>query len=162
MRRLRALKLKLAQKKLLLKSKHKKISSAEKVKLQEITKKLNFLIFIFLFSFPELITRVFTTDTLVIQKTPMALRWVFAATPIIAIQLIGAAYFQAVGKAIPALLLTLSRQAFFFIPLIFILPFGVYIGNKYFKKSKEEEFKKIVLQLLILISFIAILKVIIL
>ena len=48
------------------------------------------------------------------------------------------------------------------LPLIFILPFGVYIGNKYFKKSKEEEFKKIVLQLLILISFIAILKVIIL
>ena len=61
---------------------------------------LSSLIFIFLFSFPELITRVFTTDTLVIQKTPMALRWVFAATPIIAIQLIGAAIFQAVGKAI--------------------------------------------------------------
>ena len=36
--------------------------------------------------------------------------------------LIGAAYFQAVGKATSALLLTLSRQAFFFIPLIFILP----------------------------------------
>lgn len=50
------------------------------------------------------------------------MRWVFLATPIIAVQLIGAAYFQAVGKAIPALLLTLSRQGFFFIPLIFILP----------------------------------------
>ena len=50
------------------------------------------------------------------------MRWVFLATPIIAIQLIGAAYFQAVGKATPALLLTLSRQGFFFIPLIFILP----------------------------------------
>jgi Na+-driven multidrug efflux pump len=50
------------------------------------------------------------------------MRWVFAATPVVAIQLIGAAYFQAVGKATPALLLTLSRQAFFFIPLIFILP----------------------------------------
>ena len=36
--------------------------------------------------------------------------------------LIGAAYFQAFGKATPALLLTFSRQAFFFIPLIFILP----------------------------------------
>jgi Na+-driven multidrug efflux pump len=88
---------------------------------------LSSLIFIFLFSFPELITKVFTTDILVIQKTPMALRWVFAATPIIAIQLIGAAYFQAVGKAVPALLLTLSRQAFFFIPMIFILP--LYCGE---------------------------------
>ena len=88
---------------------------------------LSSIIFIFLFSFPELITKVFTTDILVIQKTPAALKWVFAATPIIAIQLIGAAYFQAVGKAVPALLLTLSRQAFFFIPLIFILP--LYYGE---------------------------------
>ena len=80
------------------------------------------LIFVLLFGFPELTTKAFTTDISVIEKTPNAMRWVFAATPIIAIQLIGAAYFQAVGKATPALLLTLSRQAFFFIPLIFILP----------------------------------------
>ena len=80
------------------------------------------LIFVLLFGFPELITKAFTTDISVIEKTPNAMRWVFSATPIIAIQLIGAAYFQAVGKATPALLLTLSRQAFFFIPLIFILP----------------------------------------
>ena len=75
-----------------------------------------------LFLFSELITRAFTTDLLVIQKTPNVMRWVFAATPIIAIQLIGAAYFQAIGKATSALLLSLSRQAFLFIPLIFILP----------------------------------------
>ena len=50
------------------------------------------------------------------------MRWVFAATPIIALQLIGAAYFQAAGKAVPALLLTLSRQALLFIPLVFLLP----------------------------------------
>jgi len=37
------------------------------------------------------------------------------------LQLIGAAYFQAIGKAIPALLLTLCRQGVFFIPLILIL-----------------------------------------
>jgi Na+-driven multidrug efflux pump len=40
------------------------------------------------------------------------MRWCFAATPIIALQLIGAAYFQAIGKTIPALLLTLTRQGF--------------------------------------------------
>ena len=80
------------------------------------------LVFVLLIGFPELITRMFTTDPLVIEKTPTAMRWVFAATPIIAVQLIGAAYFQAAGKAIPALLLTLSRQGFFFVPLIFILP----------------------------------------
>ena len=80
------------------------------------------IVFLLLFVFSELITRAFTTDLLVIQKTPNVMRWVFAATPIIAIQLIGAAYFQAIGKATSALLLSLSRQAFLFIPLIFILP----------------------------------------
>ena len=80
------------------------------------------IVFVFLMIFPEAITRMFTQDAEVLKETPPAMRWVFAATPIIAIQLIGAAYFQAVGKAIPALLLTLLRQGLFFIPLIFILP----------------------------------------
>ncbi|WP_274474880.1 MATE family efflux transporter [Mangrovimonas aestuarii] len=80
------------------------------------------VIFILLMAFPSAITKMFTTDSEVLKETPMAIRWVFAATPIIAIQLIGAAYFQAIGKAKPALLLTLSRQGFFFIPLLFILP----------------------------------------
>ncbi|WP_053989992.1 MATE family efflux transporter [Mangrovimonas sp. TPBH4] len=80
------------------------------------------IIFIALMVFPEAITRLFTDDTEVLKETPSAMRWVFAATPIIAIQLIGAAYFQAIGKATPALLLTLTRQGFFFIPLILILP----------------------------------------
>jgi len=79
-------------------------------------------IFIILMIFPEAITRMFTTNLDVIQQTPHAMRWVFAATPIIAVQLIGAAYFQSIGKAVPALLLTLTRQGFFFIPLILILP----------------------------------------
>ena len=72
--------------------------------------------------FPEAIVSVFTTDQVILDETPSAMRWVFAAIPIIAIQLIGSAYFQAIGKAIPALLLTLTRQGFFFIPLILILP----------------------------------------
>ena len=80
------------------------------------------VVFVFLMSFPETITKMFTQDAEVLKETPSAMRWVFAATPIIAIQLIGAAYFQAIGKAIPALLLTLTRQGFFFIPLILILP----------------------------------------
>ncbi len=80
------------------------------------------LVFILLMIFPENIARMFTSNAEVLRQAPNDMRWVFAATPIIAWQLIGAAYFQAIGKAKPALLLTLSRQGFFFIPLIFILP----------------------------------------
>lgn len=79
------------------------------------------------------IAAVFTGDELVLAHAPSAIRWVFAATPIVAFQLIGSAYFQAIGKAVPALLLTLTRQGFFFIPLVLILPsyfgeFGVWIS----------------------------------
>jgi len=92
------------------------------------------LVFVVLMIFPSEIASLFLSDrpglsaeeaeanNFVLQHIPLAMRLVFAATPIIAIQLIGAAYFQAIGKAIPALLLTLTRQGFFFIPLILILP----------------------------------------
>ena len=83
---------------------------------------LGLLVFGGIMLFAEEIVRIFTQNPKIIAETPNAMRWVFAATPIVAIQLIGAAYYQAVGKAIPALLLTLSRQGFFFIPLILILP----------------------------------------
>ena len=90
-------------------------------------------IFIAILIFAEPIIAIFSTDADIIKETPNALRLVFAASPIIAIQLIGAAYFQAAGKAIPALLLTLTKQGFFLIPLILILPnyygiFGVWIA----------------------------------
>lgn len=83
---------------------------------------LGLVIFAIIMIFPEAIVSVFTTNAEILSETPQYMRWVFAATPIIAIQLIGSAYFQAIGKAVPALLLTLTRQGFFFIPLIFILP----------------------------------------
>lgn len=77
---------------------------------------------LFLSNRPGLSAEELATNQFVLEHTPFAMRLVFAATPIIALQLIGAAYFQAVGKAIPALLLTLTRQGFFFIPLILLLP----------------------------------------
>lgn len=94
---------------------------------------LAILIFIVILIFAKPITAVFTTDPDVIRDTPGALRWVFAASPIIAVQLIGAAYFQAAGKATKALMLTLSKQGFFLIPLVLILPqffgiFGVWVA----------------------------------
>jgi putative MATE family efflux protein len=89
-----------------------------------------FLIIIF---FSKEIAGAFTQDVDIILKTKEVLMWVFLSTPIIGIQLIGSAYFQAIGKAIPALLLTLTRQGFFFVPLILILPqyfgeFGIWIS----------------------------------
>tara|TARA_B110000879_G_scaffold114275_1_gene152278 strand:- start:184 stop:1521 length:1338 start_codon:yes stop_codon:yes gene_type:complete len=90
-------------------------------------------VFLMILLFSEAIASAFTKDEAIIIKTKEVLTWVFLSTPIIGIQLIGSAYFQAIGKAIPALLLTLTRQGFFFIPLILILPryygeFGIWIS----------------------------------
>ena len=100
---------------------------------------LAIFIFILIMLFAESFVGVFISDTatqpaamannaLLLEKTPNALRWVFAATPVIIVQLIGCSYFQAIGKVVPALLLSLTKQGFFLIPLILILPtyFGVW------------------------------------
>ena len=91
------------------------------------------LVFVMIVFFADHIAAVFTNEPEVVSTTANVLTWVFLSTPIIGIQLIGSAYFQAIGKAIPALLLTLTRQGFFFIPLLLILPryygsFGVWIS----------------------------------
>ena len=46
------------------------------------------------------------------------------------------------------------------IPLIIILPIGVFIGNKLFVKSKEETYRKVVFYFLIIISITGILRII--
>ncbi len=45
------------------------------------------------------------------------------------------------------------------IPLIIILPLGVFIGNKFFVKSREETYRKVVFYFLITISVIGILRI---
>lgn len=68
------------------------------------------------------IVNIFTEDAELIAKTAPAMRFTFLATPLLAISLLGSAYFQAIGKALPALLLALTKQGFFLIPLVLILP----------------------------------------
>jgi putative MATE family efflux protein len=85
------------------------------------------IIFLFIVTFPETVSSIFTKDADLIAKTPHALWIAFLATPVITTQLIGSAYFQAAGKALPALLLTLLKQGVFLIPLVYIMPqfFGI-------------------------------------
>jgi len=45
------------------------------------------------------------------------------------------------------------------LPLILVLPIGIYIGNKFFVKSREETYRKFVFYFLILISIFGIAKV---
>ena len=80
------------------------------------------IIFIGIMVFPNQLVSVFTEDKELLALTPNAIMIAFLATPVITAQLVGSAYFQAAGKAFPALVLTLLKQGFFLIPLVFILP----------------------------------------
>ncbi|PQJ73188.1 MATE family efflux transporter [Polaribacter butkevichii] len=83
---------------------------------------LGTIIFITILFFKEEVIWIFTNDATLLDKTPNAMLIVFLATPVITMQLIGSAYFQAAGKALPALFLTLLKQGFFLIPLAYFLP----------------------------------------
>jgi putative MATE family efflux protein len=87
---------------------------------------LGTFIFIAIVIFKEEIIWVFTNDATLLAQTPDAMLIAFLVTPIVTLQLIGSAYFQAAGKAMPALLLTLLKQGVFLIPLAYILP--IYCG----------------------------------
>ena len=83
--------------------------------------------------FPEELIGIFTEDKDLLSHTPRVLQLIFLSLPVMGIGFIGGAYFQAVGKPIPALVLTLARQGLFMIPLMFILAYffgldGVWIS----------------------------------
>jgi uncharacterized membrane protein YfcA len=46
------------------------------------------------------------------------------------------------------------------LPLIIILPIGVFIGDKFFVKSKDETYRKVVFYFLIFISIFGIFRII--
>ena len=79
-------------------------------------------IFLAVYFFNYEMTSVFTNDANLLNQTPNAILTTLLATPFIAFQLVGASYFQAVGKAKPALVLTLLRQSIFLIPFLIVLP----------------------------------------
>jgi putative MATE family efflux protein len=84
---------------------------------------ISIVMFSILFIFPEDLIGIFTEDKDLLAHTPRVLKWMFISLPVMGIGFIGGAYFQAIGKPIPALVLTLARQGLFMIPLMYILAY---------------------------------------
>ena len=72
--------------------------------------------------FPFEIISVFTREPEIIEKGSTIMRIVISMVPLIGIQIVAAALFQSLGKAVPSLILALLRQVLLFIPLVIILP----------------------------------------
>jgi len=78
--------------------------------------------FIVLIIFPQPIIGIFTANSELIKEAIPALRLIILAFPVVGFQVVGATIFQALGKALPSLILSISRQILFLIPLVLILP----------------------------------------
>jgi len=72
--------------------------------------------------FARPLIQLFTRDRELIELSVTALRTIALAFPMVGIQIMGATMFLALGRAGPALFLSLSRQIIFLIPLVLVLP----------------------------------------
>ncbi|ADY37845.1 MATE efflux family protein [Phocaeicola salanitronis DSM 18170] len=71
---------------------------------------------------PELVAKAFTTDQTLIDLSARGLRITVMFFPIIGFQMVTSNFFQSIGMAKKAIILSLSRQVMILIPLLLILP----------------------------------------
>jgi len=77
---------------------------------------------VLMLTIPGLLLRIFTQDPEVISMGVPATRTIILAFPTVGFQVVAAGMYQALGKALPALVLALLRQVILLTPLILILP----------------------------------------
>lgn len=82
--------------------------------------------FILLIIFPTFFVKIFTTDLELIKFTVSATKIIFIFFPLLGFYLIMGGIYQAMGKVIPGLFLSLLRQTILLIPLVLIIP--IYFG----------------------------------
>ena len=80
------------------------------------------LVFVLGECFPGLMTRMFTHDQLLIDQTIRPMRIVCSSMLIIGFQMVTGNLFTSIGKAGKAIILSLTRQVLYLIPLVLWLP----------------------------------------
>lgn len=73
-------------------------------------------------SVPHAVASIFTTDKELIDIASLGLRMVFICYPIVGFQIVTSTFFQSIGMAQKAIILSLTRQILFLIPFLLILP----------------------------------------
>ena len=80
---------------------------------------IGFIISVF---FPGVVSRIFTSDEALIKATEEGLWIVFLMYPVVGFQIVSSSMFQSIGKPGKAILLSLTRQLLFLLPMLIILP----------------------------------------
>jgi Na+-driven multidrug efflux pump len=72
--------------------------------------------------FPHAVSSLFTKEEQLVALAVPGLRWVFAVYPFVGFQMVCATYFQSIGKPQKSIVLSMTRQMLFLVPLLLILP----------------------------------------
>jgi len=80
------------------------------------------IMFILIETFPHFFIQLFSRDAELVAIGTRGIRIFLLALPLAGIQIVGAHFFLAVGKALKSLLLNLLRQVIVLIPLLLVLP----------------------------------------
>ena len=95
----------------------------EAVKLSlAVTTAFGLLGMLIIYLFTEQILGLFSTDLQYLEMGKTAVRIMVLGTPLIGLSVVTSILFQALGKAKPAFLLSISRQLLFLIPAVILLP----------------------------------------
>ena len=78
--------------------------------------------FVVCVAFPELVSRIFTSEPKLIERASWAMRVMCIFMPVIGFQLVTTNFFQSIGKVNRSIFLSLTRQVLMLIPLLLILP----------------------------------------
>lgn len=74
------------------------------------------------FLFPMFVLRIFTSDVEVLTVGAGAVRIMVSMYPLLGWQTVSITFFQAIGKGIPSMLLSVLRELLLYIPMILLLP----------------------------------------
>ncbi len=83
---------------------------------------IGIVFFLAIMIFPSQTIGIFSKDINLVKNGVLPIRTIIILYPLIGFQTIGASFFQSIGRAAPSILLSMSRQVLFLIPLVLILP----------------------------------------
>jgi putative MATE family efflux protein len=83
---------------------------------------IGIIVFLVLMIFPRQLLGFFSKDIGFVNLGVAPLRIIIATFPLLGFQFVSGTLFQAIGKPLPATIITLARQVLFLIPAIFIFP----------------------------------------
>jgi Na+-driven multidrug efflux pump len=79
-------------------------------------------VFLILMIFPRQLLGIFSSNEEFINIGVTPLRILIVFFPFLGFQFVGGTFFQSIGKAMPATVITISRQVIFLIPAILVFP----------------------------------------